>query len=78
MKLSRGVIVIGSVIATLLVIVAIIGILILTSLNRPQTEQERVAACMEAHGYPLDETPNDDFTWEGMREAASKCGLEQD
>lgn len=42
----------------------------------PSTDAER-AACMEAEGYPLDETPNDDFTWEGMREAAAKCGLDQ-
>lgn len=78
MKLSRGVIVIGSIIAVLLVAVAIIGILILNSLNTPVTEEERQAACMEAEGYPLDQpaNQNEDFSWDGLRAAAAKCGLE--
>lgn len=78
MKLSRGVIIIGSIVAALLVAVAIIGILILNSLNAPATEEERVAACMEAHGYPLDK-PADEvegFTMEGLREASAACGLD--
>lgn len=43
----------------------------------PSTDAER-AACMEAEGYPLDQPANEnkDFTWEGLREAAAKCGLE--
>ncbi|MFS6529697.1 hypothetical protein V8Z69_07465 [Microbacterium aurugineum] len=78
MKQNRGVIVIGSVVAVLLVAVAIIGVLILNSINNPMTEEERIAACMEEKGYALDETPNDDFTWEGLREASAACGLDSE
>lgn len=80
MKLSRGIVVIGSIIAALLVTVAIIGILILNSLNNPMTEEERIAACMESHGYALDKPANEveGFTIEGMREAAKACGLSND
>lgn len=78
MKLSRGIIIVGSVVAVLLAAVAIIGILILNSLNSPATEEQRIAACMEAEGYPLDKPANEveGFTVEGMREAAVKCGLD--
>ncbi len=33
---------------------------------------------MEAEGYPLDQpaNENEDFTWEGLRAASAKCGLE--
>ncbi|MFD8768463.1 hypothetical protein [Microbacterium oxydans] len=77
MKLNRGIVIIGSIVAVLLVAVAIIGILILNSLNNPATEEERIAACMEARGYPLDKPANEveGFTIEGMREAAKVCGL---
>lgn len=80
MNLSRGIIIIGSIIAALLVAVAIIGVLILNSLNEPRTAEERAAACMEAEGYPLDMPAKEieGFTMDGMRAAAEKCGLDED
>lgn len=78
MTLKRTVIIIGSAVAALLVAAVVIGILILNALNNPQTEEERVAACMEQQGYPLDQpaNENENFTWEGLREASKVCGLD--
>jgi hypothetical protein len=78
MTLKRTVIVVGSAIAALLVVVIVIGALILNSLNSPATEEERVAACMEQQGYPLDKPANEieGFTMDGLREASKACGLD--
>lgn len=78
MTLKRTVILIGSAVVALLVAAVVIGILILNSLNAPQTEEERVAACMEEQGYPLDARADEieGFTMEGMREASAACGLD--
>jgi len=77
MKLNRTIVIVGSTIAVLLAALVVVGVLILNSMNAP-TEEERVAACMEAHGYPLEKTADEieGFTMEGMREATKACALD--
>lgn len=77
MKLNRTIIIVGATIAVLLAALIVVGILILNSVNAP-SDDERVAACMEAHGYPLDKTADEieGFTMEGMREATKACAPE--
>lgn len=76
MKLNRTIVIVGGAVAVLLAAVLVVGILILSSMNAP-TDEERVAACMESHGYPLDKPAEDveGFTLEGMRAAAAECGM---
>ena len=79
MKLTRTIVIVGTTIAVLLAALVVVGVLILNSINAP-TEDERVAACMEAHGYPLDKPANEveGFTLDGMRQASAACGLDKD
>jgi len=79
MKLNRTIVIVGATVAALLAALLVVLVLILNSMNAP-TEEERVAACMDAHGYPLDKPANEveGFTIEGMRAAATACGMDSD
>lgn len=74
---TKLIVAVGSVVSVLLVVAIVVGV---NLLNRPLTEQERVAACMEEHGYPLDRPANeiDGFTMEGLRAAGEACNLPED